>query len=133
MAMENGLDPNDGTREEPQQDDASSCSSDGSSIGVPLYTTNQQQEAKPELPSEGLQWKDDAIRDCFQLALSTHDYRYEDEDEDNKNNNNKGGSSSCSWSVPPLGNAQDNEFLASWRPRSLPLPLWAVDPLVQSS
>jgi hypothetical protein len=119
MAMENHQDRNDETLEEQQQDDDDASSSD--SWGASLFVTNQQQEAKPELPSEGLQWKDDAIQDCFQLALSTHD------------DDNKGGRSSCSWSVPPLGNAQDDKFLSSWRPGSLSLPLWAVDPLVQSS
>jgi hypothetical protein len=119
MAMENHQDRNDETLEEQQQDDDDASSSD--SWGASLFVTKQQQEAKPELPSEGLQWKDNAIQDCFQLALSTHD------------DDNKGKWSSCSWSVPPLGNAQDNQFLSSWRPGSLSLPLWAVDPLVQSS
>jgi hypothetical protein len=97
MAMENHHNQKDTTLEVQQQDDddASSLDSWGACLFV-TFVTKQQQEAKPKLPSKGLQWKDDAIQDCFQFALSSHD------DDDDKNN--KGGPSSCSWSVPRLFN-----------------------------
>lgn len=84
-------------------------------VDVPLVIT-QIEQPKAQRPVEGLKWKDDAIQDCFQLALSTHD------DEINNKERNY-------WSLPPFGN-EDHEHLELWRPASLTLPFWAVDPYV---
>jgi hypothetical protein len=92
-------------------------SDDSSSLGIPLVVMNDGDvQDKPKIPEkmerppDGLRWKDDAILDCFNLGVTNHFLDQPTE-----------------WVVPSLLNRQDNEFLANWKPASLPLPIWAVD------
>jgi hypothetical protein len=104
------------------EEELPSSSDDDSSLGVPLFTTPQP--PKPEEPPKGLEWHDEAIQECFDLALQTHD------DDQQQPSTNRG-----EWSMPTLqffGNQHDEEFLATWRPGSLSLPIWAVDPFTSS-
>jgi hypothetical protein len=89
--------------------------SDTSSIGVPLVmvcpsTGLPVVPLKAERPPDGLEWNDAAILDCWNLAVTTHDQEQPME-----------------WQAPSLVNREDHEFLVNWKPRSFPLPLWAVD------
>ena len=72
---------------------------------------------KLEKPSEGLQWDDLAIDDCFRLAIATHDAAAANASDE-----------ALQWNLPPLGNMDDNDFLSTWQPKPLSLPLWAVQP-----
>lgn len=88
-------------------------SDDSSSIGVPLIVspTDVQAQEKIEKPPDGLEWKDDAIENCLQIAIEGFD-----------------SSRQIEWRIPSLVNSEDDKFLANWSPISLPLPVWAVDP-----
>ena len=80
-----------------------------------MFTTTV---VKPQRPPDSLEWKDDAIVHWLELALVTHD-RMNDTD-----NNHE----SMDWTMPALGNPRENETLQNWKPNSLELPTWAVDP-----
>eukprot|EP00980_Cylindrotheca_fusiformis_P006983 scaffold1469_cov119-Cylindrotheca_fusiformis.AAC.27 len=99
----------------PNVDDADQ-DSDASSIGVPLVMVSPNEEApelpeKMEKPADGLEWDDSAILSCWNLAVETHEHERPKE-----------------WQAPSLLDRTDHEFLSSWKPKELPLPLWAVDP-----
>ena len=95
-------------------------SDDDSSIGVPLITvapdaTLPAIREKVERPPEGLQWSDTAIVDCWNVAVKSHD-----------------NSEPPQWRSPSLVDEHDMEMWTKWRPKSVPIPLWAVDPFFHS-
>jgi hypothetical protein len=61
---------------------------------------------RPLEPRQGFDWDDRAIVDCFQCAVDSHV-----------------GSKQQEWIPPP---AKDK-----WKPKPIPLPSWAIDPLLQ--
>jgi hypothetical protein len=61
---------------------------------------------RPLQPRQDFTWDDRAIVDCFQCAVDSHQDETKHE-----------------WKPP-------NE--SEWEPKPIPLPSWAVDPLLQS-
>jgi hypothetical protein len=104
----------------PQEDAEEADDSDSDSFDLPLVIVSPHdpitKASKPQRPPDELEWDDTAISSCLDLAMATHD-------DDTKD---------MEWHMPRLGNASDNEILATWRPKSLKLPVWAVDPFVAS-
>ena len=91
-------------------------SDDDSSIGVPLISVAPDEALpamieKVERPPDGLDWNDNAITDCWNVAIQTHDNPERSE-----------------WRAPSLISQHDTEMLSQWKPKSLPIPLWALDP-----
>ena len=80
--------------------------------GDPVSTKKQ----KLQKPDDELQWDDRAISSCLELAIATHDDKEQRIEQH--------------WKVPYLGNPAKDNFLANWKPTSLDLPLWAVDPFL---
>jgi len=95
---------------------------DNSSLGVPIFETPSQVPPpikRAEAPPEGMTWNDDAILECFRLAVNSH-----------KDSN----PAQFSWSAPCDVNAtpaREDSSDNSWKPKSLSLPLWAVDPFAK--
>jgi hypothetical protein len=105
----------------PQEDDNDDIyDSDSDSLDVPLVMVSPHdplaKASKPQQPPDELEWDDTAILSCLDLTMATHD-------DDTKD---------MEWPMPRLGNAIDNEIISTWRPNSLKLPVWAVDPFVAS-
>lgn len=109
-------------------------------VDVPLIEhPGQAPPKKLEEPPEGLQWNDGAILECFQLAVATHDQtttlppQAATPPADDSNDKSTLTMLSFEWSAPTQNsksNSSDIEFLSTWKPKSLPLPIWAVDPFV---
>lgn len=107
-------------RDDEQDEEKIRCeedeSDDNSSIGVPLISVAPGEalpamKEKIERPPDGLQWNDTAIMDCWNVAINSHD-----------------NSETSEWRAPSLINQRDMELLTRWKPNSLSIPLWAVDP-----
>ncbi|KAL3944666.1 MAG: hypothetical protein SGBAC_001274 [Bacillariaceae sp.] len=91
-------------------------SDDDSSIGVPLISVAHDEalpalKEKVERPADGLQWSDTATMDCWNIAIQGHD-----------------DPEPAEWRAPSLVNQKDMELLTNWQPKSLSIPIWAVDP-----
>lgn len=92
-------------------------SDDDSSIGVPLISVAHDEAPLPamkekvERPADGLQWSDTATMDCWNVAIQGHD-----------------DPEPAEWRAPSLVNQKDMELLTNWNPKSLSIPIWAVDP-----
>lgn len=120
-------------------------------------SSNGLNEQSEEKPPEGYQWDDDAIMDCFQIAISTHDgiqkvnantnandNNDNDENEDDKSNGQEKKEritqqqqeqQRWEWQIPQLNRINErtdvSDLLNNWDPTkvgTLPLPIWAVDP-----
>lgn len=118
-------------------DDESSLLAD-----VPFFDDpGQVPRKKLEQPPEGLQWKDDAILECFQLAVATHDQTtitstISSNREKEAEQDSDSVLLSFEWSAPTTDSkntqspskSSEMEFLSMWKPKHLPLPIWAVDP-----
>jgi hypothetical protein len=108
-------------------------------VDVPLIEhPGQASPKKLEEPPEGLQWNDDAILECFQLAVATHDQTttiLPQATHADSNDNYTLKILPFEWSAPTNNNSKssDMEFLSTWKPKSLPLPIWAVDPFVAAA
>ncbi|CAJ1960120.1 unnamed protein product [Cylindrotheca closterium] len=101
-------------------EDNNESDGDDSSIGVPLISVAHDEmlpamKEKVERPPDGLQWNDSAIVDCWNVAIQGHD-----------------NPEPAEWRAPSLVNQQDMELLTNWRPKSLSIPIWAVDPFSHS-
>ena len=95
-------------------------SDSGSSIGIPLISVAHDEmlpamKEKVERPPDGLQWNDTAIVDCWNVAIHSHD-----------------SPEPAEWQAPSLVNQKDMELLTNWRPKSMSIPIWAVDPFSHS-
>ena len=105
--------------------DSGSADEDESLLDVPIMIVDPSAPvvavSKPERPSDGLIWNDNAIEECFQVALNAHDAGGAE-----VNVNDDGISATAEWVVPVLGDSSDQEILSSWTPKTLPLPFWAV-------
>ena len=106
-------------KDEDDDDDEADLGNISLAEAIPAGFSLSRKEAvsDPERPPESLRWDDDAIQNCLDLAITTHDSL----------------SASCTdcldWPMPILGTSSDQETLKNWKPASLALPLWAVDPL----
>jgi hypothetical protein len=90
-------------------------------LGAGASSYNSIKSKRPLAPSESLVWQQDAILECFQLAVESHD--------DNK------VADTSSWKPPPfsplpetdLGDTKtSNTELLGWEPKVLELPSWAA-------
>ena len=101
--------------------------------------------SKREEPPPGLQWHDDAILECFQLAVYTHHVEVSAEEQHQIGDEATTIESTTNvpepfvWSLKetkPDGAIADvppnDAFPDGWRPKSLPLPAWAatLDPSI---
>ena len=112
-----------------KEDDENDCNDDDddddSSIGVPLIVSspnnnNNNPTEKVEKPANGLEWDDDAIENCLNIALETHDYDSSSLTSTTPHQQHP----QKEWQIPSLNQNNDN----NWSPKSLPIPIWAVDP-----
>lgn len=111
-------------------------------MGGPAGSFNNKKQGFPVAPPENLSWQQDAILECFQLAVQSHDKQY------------SGIEDMPTWNAPPLfppqqqqsvtdagdpsgmgtdsgtttnnSNTVTNE-LSGWEPKVLQLPSWAAD------
>lgn len=86
---------------------------DDDELDVPLF--GEPGESPPmmmEQPPDGYRWDDTAIIECFQRTVMSHDQKIDDP--------------SFDW-FPSTHTPNSKNFLATWEPKSLSLPLWSQD------
>ncbi len=112
-----GNDENDVNHEnEINCDDNDDDDDDSLLVDIPMFGAPGEVPPKiMEQPPDGFQWNDNAIVECFQMALETHD--------------EKDKEVSFEW-FSSGQSSSDQQFLSDWKPKSLSLPLWAKDPFV---
>ena len=119
---------NDNNDDESNDDDSSLL------IHVPLLQSTAEVPSKIlDKPPEGFEWDDDAILECFELALKSHDQNIKKNNnniDDSSDNNHKDDPTDFAW-YPPTQNPNDNFIPSIWQPKSLPLPIWANDPFAE--
>lgn len=131
-------------------------SSWSSSSSMPLGGPGSHLPPRRQQPPENLVWDEHAIMDCFRVAAMTHDYQQEhDHHDDMVKDKQQQSQNPLHWNVPSLylQKEKDNirqegegdtaariailhrqkEALMSWQPRTLDLPVWAVDPIEQQA
>ena len=73
--------------------------------------------ASKQKPDDDLQWNDRAIVECFQMAIDSHSLGH---------SGAAGNGADGKWEMPKL--QLRNEVIEG--PKPIPLPSWAVDPLL---
>lgn len=113
--------PSNEENDEPNVPDEGASESDtDSSIGIPLISVAPDEmvhvmKEKAEFPPDGLQWNDTAILDCWNVAIQGHD-----------------DPEPVEWRAPSLVNQRDVELLTNWRPKSISIPVYIVDPFLHT-
>jgi hypothetical protein len=90
-------------------------SSSGDEDGIlfqrdPSTASKSGKIAIPSAPPANMQWNDNAILDCFQMSVESH------EEKDPK----------IDWQPPPFYPEIDLSPLSEWHPEELALPSWAA-------
>jgi hypothetical protein len=92
-------------------DESSSVGEDGILfLRAPSTASNSGKKAIPSAPPDNMQWNDNAILDCFQMSVESH------EEKDPK----------VDWKPPPFYPEIDLSPLSEWQPEELALPSWAL-------
>jgi hypothetical protein len=92
-------------------DESSSVDEDGILFQRdPSSASNSGKKAIPSAPPANMQWNDNAILDCFQMSVESHEEKNPKVD----------------WKPPPFYPEIDLSPLSKWQPEELVLPSWAV-------
>ena len=129
LEQETNMDDLDNNEDYGDDGDGDESSDDDSSllVHVPLLQSSAEVASKIlDKPPEGFEWNDNAIVECFELAVKSHDNK--NNNDDNYNTGNGGNRTNLEWYPPPTRNSGDLVGVSSWQPKRLPLPTWAKDP-----
>ena len=126
--VEGNMDDVDNNEDYGDDDDESNDDDSSLLVHVPLLQSSAEVSSKIlDKPPKGFEWNDNAIMECFELAVKCHDNKNKNDDE---NKDNDGNPINFEW-YPSTQNPVDLHGVSSWQPKQLPLPLWAKDPFAE--
>lgn len=131
LTVDHGTSMDDMDSEDYGDNDENDDDDDDSSMMIHVPLLESSSEVTPKIldqPPEGFEWNDNAILECLELAIKSHDQDIiiNNDDDDNTASDNP----SINYDWYPTAQQTTNP-LASWQPKPLPLPVWAKDPFTE--